>query len=223
MSRSVYLSYPLGRGTPSYGNKAVMEIEAISSMAGGDTSNSSRWLIPNHLGTHIDFPKHFVEGGKCADDYPASFWRFDSVAVIHTGETKPAMMIGPELIEKNGVPPKTELLIIVTGFYKFRGEPVYWRENPGFKPYLADCIRGACPEIRAIGFDSISLSSFADRPLGREAHRAFLGGPRPILPIEDMDLSTIERGTKIEDVIVAPLRVSGADAAPCTVVARIED
>lgn len=223
MSRSVYLSYSLNLETPSYGNESTIEIEAVRSIGAGDTSNSSRWRIPNHLGTHIDFPKHFVERGRSVDDYPASFWRFEEVAVIHTDETEPAMLITKDVIEGKTISPATELLIIVTGFYKLRGAPVYWRENPGFSPDLADCLREVCPEIRVMGFDSISLSSFANRPLGREAHRAFLGGPRPLLPLEDMDLSAIKKGMKIEGVCVAPLRVSNADASPCTVIAEIED
>jgi len=38
------------------------------------------------------------------------------------------------------------------------------------------------------GFDSISVSSFQNRMVGREAHRAFLDPKAPILLLEDIDL-----------------------------------
>jgi kynurenine formamidase len=73
-----------------------------------------------------------------------------------------------------------------------------------------------------IGFDFISLSSYAHRDLGREAHRAFLAeleidgdNKDPILIIEDMDLSKIK--ICLSKIIVSPLRFEMADGAPVTV------
>ncbi len=50
----------------------------------------------------------------------------------------------------------------------------FWKENYGFHPKLANFIRKNFPKVRIFGFDSISISSFTDRILGREAHKAFL-------------------------------------------------
>jgi kynurenine formamidase len=94
-------------------------------------------------------------------------------------------------------------------------------ENPVFHPELADFLRYRFSSLRAIGFDAISISSWTDRMLGRIAHRAFLGGNTPILLIEDMDLSQINRSTVVSSAIVAPLLVSGTDASPCTIIAEV--
>ena len=59
--------------------------------------------------------------------------------------------------------------------------------------------------IRAIGFDWISLSSYKNHELGREAHRIFLDPEKerhPILLIEDMVLFEDTENSK--EVCVPP-------------------
>ena len=90
-----------------------------------------------------------------------------------------------------------------------------------FSPNFAVALRSCFPELRVLGFDSISLSSFAHRKIGREAHKTFLDHHRPILLLEDMDLCMVDNIITLKQVIVAPLRVDGADGAPCTVFANI--
>jgi kynurenine formamidase len=71
--------------------------------------------------------------------------------------------------------------------------------------------------------DVISLTSYAHRPAGREAHRAFLGsdGPgQPIRLIEDMSLAGLH--SQPLEVHVFPLLIRDADGAPATVVARLK-
>jgi kynurenine formamidase len=67
--------------------------------------------------------------------------------------------------------------------------------------------------------DFISLTSYQNRELGREAHRMFLGGDRPILLIEDMDLSKIMNSPK--SISCIPLLINGLDGSPVTIIASI--
>jgi kynurenine formamidase len=67
--------------------------------------------------------------------------------------------------------------------------------------------------------DFISISSLADKEKGREAHRAFL--KRGILLFEDMSLKGVNATAKIQSVIALPLRFSGADGSPVTVIAYL--
>jgi len=120
-----------------------------------------------------------------------------------------------------GAPENTDLLIIKTGFSLLRQEEAYWKNNPGFAPELAAFFREHLPHLRMLGFDSISLSSFAHRETGREAHKAFLDHPRPVLLLEDMNLSMVDGRFWLKRVIVSPLRVEDADASPCTVFAEV--
>ena len=78
---------------------------------------------------------------------------------------------------------------------------------------LAEKVSHSFPNLKAIGLDIVSISSFQHREVGRIAHKEFLG--RNILLIEDMYLS--DTGVP-NSVIVAPLRVDYIDSAPCTVI-----
>jgi arylformamidase len=219
--KHLYLSHVLGPDTPFYGGDGAFQVEPLRSIAAGDSCNASRWSFPNHAGTHIDLPRHFVSDGRCADDYPPDFWVFKDVGVIDISDVQPGFVIGPELLEKFEVAQDVELLLLKTEFGRYRATPAYWRENPVFSPELADYLRNRFPLLRVFGFDTISVSSWTDRPTGREAHRAFLGGDKPILLVEDMNLSQIGSETIFSRVTIAPLLVRRADAAPCTVTAEV--
>jgi len=219
--KRIYLSHFLGRDTPFYGGDADFQIDCLRSINSGDSCNSCRWSFPNHAGTHIDLPLHFVIDGKSLDDYPPDFWIFQHVAIAELEGIIPGSFIGPEMLEQSDLLPSTELLFLKTGFGRLRGTPSYWMENPVFRPELAAYLRDRFSALRAIGFDTISLSSWTDRTTGRVAHRAFLSGEKPILLIEDMDLSQIDESSIVSRVTVAPLLVGGTDASPCTIIAEV--
>lgn len=222
--RWIPLSYPLDEKTPSYGDGKGLHRTFDKSLARGDSCNTSTWTFSNHLGTHLDFPRHFVEDGRTIDDYPLDSFIFCRVGFVDLGELDGGRIITWQDLEAADLPAEIELLLIKTGFCHKRNLPAYWQENPGFSPDLADRLREAFPALRLLGFDSISLSSFSHRDLGRQAHKRFLDHQRPILPLEDMDLSRLNNSSSpLKQVIVAPWMMREADAVPCTVLAEIDD
>ena len=78
-------------------------------------------------------------------------------------------------------------------------------------------------DIRVIGFDSISISSWQNRELGKTAHQVFLNPDNPILILEDMDLREITKNTKLSEVTIMPLRISMCDGLPCSVFGVIDE
>ena len=221
MSKWIYLSYPLSRKTPAYGGGDSLKIRHEKSIEKGDSCNTSYWSLSNHLGTHIDFPRHFVQAGKTSGDYRPEFWIFRSPFILDIATVEPGVILEPEDVDMDAVPDNIDILVIKTGFCHLREKDIYWENNPGFAPALAIFLRKRFPHLRVFGFDSISLSSFAHRETGHEAHKAFLDHPNPILLLEDMDLSAIDNSVKLKQVIVSPLRVEDADGIPCTVFANI--
>lgn len=114
--------------------------------------------------------------------------------------------------------PATDLLLIRTGYERYRSEERYWQRNPGLSAELGLWLRREYPVVKMVGLDCISITSRIHREEGRSAHRAFLdpdGEGHPVLLIEDMALATAPG--QLRQVIVAPLRVSEADGGPCTV------
>lgn len=221
MGKWIYLSYPLSPDMPAYGGEESLKINHIKSMAKGDSCNTSCWSLSNHLGTHIDFPRHFVRAGKTSSDYGPEFWIFYFPFILDISPVKPGSIIESEAVNLDAVPTNIDMLVIRTGFCSLRKKDIYWKKNPGFAPSLAVFLHEHFSHLRVFGFDSISLSSFVHREIGHEAHKTFLDHHRPILLLEDMDLCIVDNTMKLKQVIVAPLRVEGADGAPCTVFANI--
>ncbi|WEK19663.1 MAG: cyclase family protein [Candidatus Pedobacter colombiensis] len=204
------LSYFLNKDTPVYGGrKDVIEIKQVTSINNGDTANNLQISFPNHAGTHIDFPYHFSNDGKKCEDYDPSFWIFKRIGFIKCSVDK----IEEAIVN---LPGEIELLILKTGFGSKREFEEYWEQQPVIKAGFADLFRCRFSNLRAFGFDMISLTSKLDRAEGKEAHIQFLI-ENDILIIEDMKLDGLDECPDM--VIVSPLLISGADGVPCNVVA----
>lgn len=212
MEDTIFLSHYLNLHTPMYGGKKnQIEIKEISSIRNGDTANSKRLKFPNHVGTHIDFPFHFDNDGKKIQNYEPNFWIFKKIGLIDDQVENIELQF--ESLDKN-----IDFLIIKTGFGEYRNQKKYWQSQPVFPSYLASKIKNHFPNIRAIGFDMISLTSQLDKQEGKKAHIEFLV-ENDILVIEDMNLENLN-STPIE-LIVSPLLVEDIDGCPCTIIARI--
>jgi len=50
-------------------------------MSAGDACDISLLKMPTHVGTHIDTPSHFIDGGENLDEYPVKEWIFQAHVV----------------------------------------------------------------------------------------------------------------------------------------------
>jgi arylformamidase len=203
-SRFVFLSHTLNPTTPTYGNRDAFGL------------NGKKFEMTAHTGTHIDFPSHFFDTDMTASDYEAGFFVF--VKPLFVEITPSGQIIKDELLDRlAGISDDGyDILIVKTGYGAKRGSEEYSSYGCGFSPEIADFLRVRFPFVRVFGFDTVSVSSFANRELGREAHRAFLNPQKPILLLEDMKLDEI--GSVLLRVVVSPLIIDGCDGAPCTVI-----
>jgi len=214
----VWLSYPINDKTPLYGGRVEnLNIYKTSSILDGKVANDTKIETTVHVGTHIDLPYHFHENGQTINDFDISFWFFKKPLFI---ELKPdGFVIKNELInqlesmEDNDY----DILIVKTGICDFRNEEKYWKENYGFAPEVYEYLVDKFPSIRVLGFDSISISSWQNRELGKTAHKIFLNPKKPILILEDMDLNLINVDEDLKAILISPLRIENCDGLPCTV------
>jgi len=213
----IFLSYILDKKTPTYGNRNKFEITKKSDICSGDIANDSFVSTTVHIGTHIDMPYHFYEKGQTIEDFNADFWMFKKPLIIELKSDN--LVIDEQLIKKLDLIEDIgyDILIVKTGICNIRDKSEFWERNYGFHPDIYDYLIKNFKTIRVFGFDSISVSSFKNRMIGREAHRRFLNPKQPILLLEDMDLKAIYEKIKIKEIIVSPLRVSNCDGLPCTV------
>ena len=218
MKQAIYLSHPLSSDTPLYGGAKNIKIKSDTSISTGDTANSIYLAFSNHSGTHIDVPYHFFDDGKKLNEYDPNFWIFRSPICLDLPCIDGYLIQYQDVAEL--IKPETDLLLIRTGYEKFRMEKKYWASNPGLSSNLAIGIREHHPNIRSVGVDVISITSRLHREEGRKAHREFLGtnySSDPIVVIEDMSL--LQFTPNISNVIIAPLIIDNSDGAPCTIIA----
>ena len=190
-------------------------------MANGDTSNSLKFTSSNHIGTHMDAPRHFIADGRSVDSYSPAELCFNSPCILDVKLAENIRHVGITHLESQSDAAKKilyscDLLLIRTGAEAFRNDERYWKDGFGLDLGLADYIRQHAPLCRAVGIDTISITAFSDRMLGRKVHNEFLGGERPFFLMEDMSLKNISMpGLKM--VLVAPLRIENGDGAPVSV------
>jgi len=213
-----FLSYILNQHTPTYGNRNSFSIEKKSDISRGDIANDSFISTTVHVGTHIDMPYHFYQDGQTIKDFDDSFWLFEKILIIEI--VPQCIIIKDELIKKleNVTNKECELLIVKTGICNIRDRDEFWSQNFGFHPTIYNYLIEKYPNLRVLGFDSISVSSFSNRLLGREAHKQFLNPEKPILLLEDMDLRAVNDKDVFEKIIIAPLRIEECDGLPCSVI-----
>lgn len=217
-----YLSYVIANEMPVYGAKASINISSVKSIQKGDHSNVYTFTIENHWATHVDAPNHFFQHGRKVSEYEADFWIFINPQIV-TINAEPGQIISKTDFMSE-INQNSDLLLLQSGWGLYREKALYSLQNPGLDPSVALWLRKEYPSIRAIGLDWVSLSSYTNRELGRDAHRAFLDPNReghPILIIEDMCF--VDNIENVKEIWVVPLRVDGIDSAPCTVIGAFDD
>ncbi|KJR40900.1 cyclase family protein [Candidatus Magnetoovum chiemensis] len=213
-----YLCHPFEQEIPVYGGTASVNVKTVRAIAKGDSCNIYHFELDNHWGTHIDCPNHFFTYGKKITDYSPDFWFFKEITVIPVSLAPGQILLldtWKELIK-----PQTDLILFYSGWAAFRRNHIdYAMSNPGIHTDVGLYLRKYLPQLKAVGIDWLSVSSYKNRELGRKAHRAFLdpeGENSPILIIEDM---LFEPGLEhIKEVMAAPMLIKGVDSAPCTVI-----
>lgn len=212
----VFLSHFMDRDIPVYGDTAARPtITPVKSIRQGDSANVFRFTLENHWGTHVDTPAHFFDQGPNLVAFEAADWVFDHPCCLGLS-VEADDMIQVDLFE--AVPESCDLLLLKTGFQRYRGQELYSHHNPGIHAEAGVWLRQNRPNLRALGMDFVSLSPRSDRQAGRQSHRTFLdpdAAGRPLRLIEDMDLD--HDLSRLVQVIVSPLFFSTMDSAPCTV------
>ncbi len=222
--KSVFLSHTLNENTPSYGNRDAFYIRVNASIPSGASANSSSWYFSNnHIGTHIDTPKHFCNKGKSLSELSADELVFYKVCIIDVPFSSGRLLTVDDIIQHDAIIAEdVELLLIRTGYEAYRSIDKYWNDNPGIASSLAEYLRDKYLLLRGIGFDFISLTSWNHRDEGKKSHRTFLcpeKNKRPLYIIEDMALELA--GNEILAVIIAPLIVENENGGPVTIIAQI--
>lgn len=213
------ISYSLTTKTPLYPNTPIPIIHTLRSTEKGDNANTSAITFSTHSGTHVDAPFHFCNGGKTIAGCLTPDTTFFPAYCINVCKLQ-SEEIGISDLE-NSIPSvqNAEALLIHTSWDGIRSkDPLrYSHDHPWISPEVPRYLREKCPHLRLFGIDQISISSILHRDAGHECHRKFLCGERPILILEDLNLSD----TRIKGSFrlhIYPFVIDDIDGVPVIVV-----
>ena len=196
------ISRPLGPETPLWPGSPGVNLVPLMEVASGDVANVSRIDIEAHTGTHIDAPRHFVDGGATVDALNLE---------LLIGEVVVAEVQGDEIdaaaLERLMLPAGTRRLILRTGAsHDAAYDSAPFRQD--FPALTADGARWVVAQgVDLIGIDYLSIQRFDDPP---DVHHVLLDAGVVIL--EGLRLADVEPGAYT--LVCLPLHLIGAEAAP---------
>jgi arylformamidase len=199
------ISVPIHTSMPVYEGDPPVEVTLLLSIEKGDQANVSRLLMGAHTGTHVDAPRHFVQGAATVDEIPLEIL-IGSVRVIDVpsvGAITAEVVAGMDLESAERVLFKTS-------------NSELWRQNGFRKDFVY--ITGDAAEylieagVKLVGIDYLSVEEFGSPQAN--AHLALLRAGTVIL--EGINLSEVLPGNY--KLICLPLLIKGCDGAPCRAV-----
>ncbi len=181
--RMVDLTHVLHRDMPFWPGTAPFVIERLADYDKGYRMH--RFSLWENIGTHIDAPAHFIEGGASVNELGLN----DLVAPVAVINVQDRVALDPDYQlsvqdvltweERNGQVRPGSLVVMNTGWYKKFSDPeAYVNQDeqgvlhfPGFSVAAAELLVER--DVAGIGIDTLSLDPGND--LSFPVHRIILG------------------------------------------------
>jgi arylformamidase len=202
------VSVPVRAGMIVYGGDPEVRIEPATAIAGGDLANVSRMELGSHTGTHVDAPRHFIDGAAGADELPPD--ALVGPAVVADARGIPGD-IDAAALASLGLPRGTERVLLRTHDGELWDRGRFTRDFAGVAADAAEEL--VAMGVRLVGIDYLSIAP-SDDPA--PTHRTLLEAGVVIL--EGLDLRAAPAGRY--ELVCLPLRLEGGDGAPARALVR---
>ena len=207
------LTHAMANGMPVMAGIAPPEFRDVADVA-RDGYAMSRYTFINHTGTHVDAPAHQVAGGASLDDIPLDRLVTDALTIDLTGHDPgpvgPAGLGGALEQVRPG-----DIVLLRSDNASNWGTDAYWHGwcYPDAAATRALIGRG----VSGVGFDGPSADPVDSVDFA--LHRMWLGAGKII--IENLaGLAELPARCRI---VVAPLKVRGANGGPARVLAFVDE
>jgi kynurenine formamidase len=168
----------------------------------------------NHIGTHVDAPAHQVAGGDTLDEIGLERLVTDAVTIDVSRREPGAVPLAELESELDRVQPG-DIVLLYSDNARNYGTAAYWQ---GWSYPDADAARALVDRgISAIGFDGPSADPVDSTTY--ELHRIWLSSGRMILE----NLANLDQLPERAQLVVAPMKVKGANGGPARVFALLPD
>lgn len=164
------LSQPLDQDAPFWPFYPPFEVSYIKRKAEHGV-NAQYIKTSNHMGTHLDAPRHFITDGRTIDQIPIEWLYGPGVIVDLSDELDELDIFTPKMIEDRVEVRKGDILLIHTGWHKYAqfgespDEEKYIHRHPGPHFEIVDWLLEK--EIKIWGVDMISTDHPMNLPIGR--------------------------------------------------------
>ena len=168
--RLIDLSQPLNQDAPFWPYYPPFEVKYIKRKAEHGV-NAQYIQTSNHMGTHLDAPRHFVTGGMTIDEIPLEWLCGPGVIVDLRDVMDDLGAYTPEMLEERVEIREGDILILHTGWHRyaqFGAEPdeeKYIHLHPGAHPRMVQWLLDK--KIHIWGVDCISTDHPMNLPIGR--------------------------------------------------------
>ncbi|HSA80547.1 MAG TPA: cyclase family protein [Geminicoccaceae bacterium] len=125
----------------------------------------------NHMGTHLDAPRHFVSNGMTVDQIPMEWLYGPGVIVDLSDQVEELGLFRPEDLEARADIREGDILFLHTGWHRYSflepeaDEEKYIHRHPG--PHHSICEWLLDKKIHIWGVDMISTDHPMNLPIGR--------------------------------------------------------
>ncbi len=164
------LSQPLNQDVPSWPYYPPFEVKYIKRKAEHGV-NAQYIQSSNHMGTHLDAPRHFLTGGMTIDEIPLE-WLYGPGVIVNLSDVLDELdTYAPEMIDERAEVRTGDILILHTGWHKhaqFGSQPdeeKYIHMHPGAHPAMVDWLLER--KIKIWGVDAVSTDHPMNLPIGR--------------------------------------------------------
>lgn len=213
--RIVDLSIGVTHGSGRFGQQVSFEPTHLLAKHGFAATQVTIW---SHMGTHVDAPRHFIDGGRTIDQLPLD-WIVGEATVLDFSTKRGAVPItADDLCPFEERVRGLRIVLLRTGW-----TDVAWGSERFFtdSPYLSE--DGAewlvAQRFRAVGYDfSQDLAVREPGCHGRDCriHHIMLG--RDVVNVEFLtNLGAVRQERFV--FVAAPLNLVGIDGSPCRVFA----
>jgi len=199
------ISVRTGVGTPEWPGDTPFSCGWSARIAEGSSVNLTAITASPHVGTHADAPLHVKDGAPGADSLPLDAFIGPALVIDVGGAPRD---LGQELLPR--VPHGTTRLLLRTGVTIAAGTfPADW---PALSAEIAALLAGR--GLRLLGVDAPSVDRRESKTLA--VHHALFDAGAQLL--ENLDLRDVADGEY--ELIAAPVRWAGVDAAPVRALLR---
>lgn len=197
------ITLTLSAEIPTWPGDPKFIMERFDKIEAGDNTNTTRFEMSAHTGTHVDAPYHFINHGKGVDQLSLKILT-GRVYVLHLADLS---VITAADLEKADIPPRTRRLLIRTrnSEYWAKGVKEFQTDFVGLTADAADYLvkRG----VKLIGVDYLSVAPYKQ---SRPTHEILLRNN--VIIVEGLNLAEVAQGRYM--LYCLPLKLKGADGAP---------